>query len=129
MNYLRSEVDGFFIRARGENSKDTTEDGWWQESLASNFMAHMAWMLYFGLDFHEVWPPYIDMSLLQPAFEFFNQYVTSKNVDYAVGGFCYLRKELDSSDVLSYPEEEFGAATNHNKEWMVKIAEANGMYG
>ena len=74
MDYLRSEVDGFFIRSRGENSQDTTEDGWWQQALASNFMAHMAWMLYFGQDFHEVSPPYTDMPLLQPAFEFFNHY-------------------------------------------------------
>jgi len=129
MDYLRSDVDGFPIRGRGENAQDTTEDGWWQQAIASNFMAHMAWMLYFGLDFHELSNPYISEEYLQPAFEFFNRHVTDKNTDYAVGGFCYLRKELDSSDILSYPEEVFGTAKSRNKERMIAIAEANAEYG
>ena len=129
MDYIRSEVDGFPIRARGENSQDTTEDGWWQQAVVSNFMVHMAWLLHFGIDFHEVSPPYISSENLRPAFEFFNRHVTDKNLEYAVGGFSYLRKELDSSDIISYPEVEFGAATIRNKERMVKIAEANMQHG
>ena len=96
----RGDVDGYQIRIRGENSADTTEDGWceflkkensciqyhlgwWQEAIPWNTMAHMAWLAHFGLDFHEINEPYISSPMLQPAFEFFNRQVTSKRLEYA----------------------------------------------
>ena len=94
----RGDVDGYQIRIRGENSADTTEDGWcefgittcihrhpgwWQEAIPWNTMAHMAWLAHFGLDFHEINEPYISSPMLQPAFEFFNRQVTSKRPEYA----------------------------------------------
>ena len=91
-------MNGYQIRIRGENSDDTTEDGWckslkiisipnhpgwWQEAIPWNTMAHMAWLASFGLDFHEINEPYISSPVLQPAFEFFNRQVTSKRLEYA----------------------------------------------
>merc|ERR1719322_1217170 len=86
-------------------------------------------MLHFGLDFHELSKPYINEDYLQPAFEFFNRHVTGKNVKFAAGGFCYLRKELDSSDNITYPEGEFGRVGQGNAERMILIAEANSKDG
>ena len=92
MEQNRGDVAGYEIRVRGENAQDTTEDGWWQEAVPWNTMAHMAWLATFGLDYHEINEPYIrwgqghltpSSPLLQPAFEFFNRQVTSKRPKYA----------------------------------------------
>ena len=107
----------------------------------------MAWLAAFGLDFHEINEPYISFPDLQPALKFFNRYVTSKRLEYArqarpknkqlqtvsfpeqtllcSGGFCYLRQELDSSDVVAFPEEIFGQVrqTKH----LVSLSE--GLFG
>jgi len=124
MAQARGDVDGYQIRIRGENSDDTTEDGWWQEAIPWNTMAHMAWLANFGLDFHEINEPYISSPMLQPAFQFFNRQVTNKRLEYASGGFCYMRQELDSSDTVLFPEEVFGKAKQSNADRMVAIAES-----
>lgn len=130
MPILREWVDDDFpMRARGELSQKPTEEGWWQEGLNSNFMVHYAWMLHYGMDFTEQNHPYIDSEDLWSAHRFFNRHIHDKHLELAVGGFSYLRQELDSADKVLWPEEEFGDAKISNVDRMVAIAEWNSAQG
>lgn len=63
------------------------------------------------------------------SFFFFDKYAGQIYPKTATNAFCALHKGLDYSDKVTYPESEFGSASQKNTERADKIAAAYAKYG
>jgi hypothetical protein len=126
--------DGYIARARGETTHAHRPDQtmWFKEAPIWNNHFECLWMAMYGMDaltvrkeVHTIHD--LDVHIFAESFEYFNKYAGYKDPRDSKGVWCALRDGLDSKDTLRFPEAQFGAIDDENRE--TNIANAFADYG
>lgn len=118
------EAHGMEFFSRGEQDKEWEVYGWSTQNPEQGFYWTGIFATHCGLDMWNVpWEASAGYQY-QDAINFFNTYAGHHDPALAPAAFCALRKGLDASDTISYPEENYGVAKKSNIERYLKIAEA-----
>ncbi|MEX2428815.1 MAG: hypothetical protein WD577_11265 [Bacteroidales bacterium] len=115
--------------SRGEQDREWEIYGWSTQNPEQAFYWTAIYTTHNGLSMWNVPIKASKGARMKDAMEFFNRYANEQNPKTAKAAFCALRKGLDASDIVNYPEEQFGKAEMHNVSRYVKIAEAFKEYG
>ena len=115
--------------SRGEQDREWEIYGWSTQNPEQAFYWSAIYATHNGLSMWNV-PTKASKGLrMKEAMEFFNRYANEQNPKTATAAFCALRKGLDASDVVNYPEAKFGKVHMHNVSRYMKIAEAFQEFG
>lgn len=115
--------------SRGEQDREWEIYGWSTQNPEQAFYWSAIYATHNGLSMWNLPPKACKGERMKDAMEFFNRYANEQNPESANTAFCALRKGLDASDIVNYPEDKFGKAEMHNVSRYVKIAEAYKEYG
>lgn len=115
--------------SRGEQDREWAVYGWSTQNPRQAFYWSGIFATHCGIDMWNVPSEASKGYKYRDAIEFFNRYAGHHNPSSAPAAFCALRKGLDASDTLTYPEDEFGEAEKKNIERYLNIAEAYKIFG
>jgi hypothetical protein len=115
---------GLDVFTRGEQDAEWKVCGWSSRNPQQGFYWSALFALHCGLD---VWNIPYEASAgyeIQDAIQFFNKHAGHHDPASATAAFCALRRGLDASDTVAFPEEQFGKASKINTDRYLKIAAA-----
>lgn len=115
---------GMEFFSRGEQDKEWEVYGWSTQNPEQAFYWTGIFATHCGLDMWNVPAKASEGYHYQDAINFFNKYAGHQDPASAPAAFCALRKGLDASDTLAYPEEQFGVAQKNNIDRYLSIASA-----
>jgi len=115
--------------SRGEQDAEWKVYGWSTQNTQQAFYWSGIFATHCGIDMWNVPADASEGYQYQDAINFFNKYAGQRNPAFAQSAFCALRKGLDASDTLAYPEAIFGEAVKNNISRYLKIADAFKAYG
>lgn len=115
--------------SRGEQDGEWEIYGWSTQNPEQGFYWSAIYASHNGLSMWNVPPNASKGERMKDAMDFFNRYANEQNPETAKTAFCALRKGLDASDIVAYPEERFGKAEMKNVSRYLKIAEAYSSFG
>lgn len=120
---------GHTIFSRGEQDEEWQVCGWSSQNPPRAFYWSALFALHCKLD---VWNVPMDALATQPigeAVRVFNRYAGSNEPAGSPAAFCALRRGLDASDTVQFPEEKFGRAEKSNRARYLAIAAAHAPLG
>jgi hypothetical protein len=115
--------------SRGEQDGEWAVYGWSTKNTQQAFYWAGIFATHCGIDMWNVPASASAGYEYRDAIDFFNKYAGHHEPASAPAAFCALRKGLDASDTISYPESEFGIASKSNVERYLKIADTFSEYG
>jgi hypothetical protein len=115
--------------SRGEQDKEWEVYGWSTQNPEKGFYWSAIYATHNGLSMWNVPSKASKGVRMKDAMAFFNRYANEHNPETANAAFCALRKGLDASDVINYPEDKYGKAEMDNVSRYLKIAETFKAYG
>lgn len=115
--------------SRGEQDAEWSVYGWSTQNPKQALYWSAIYATHNGLHMWNVpWKACLGYEY-QDAIRFFNNYANEHNAKTATRAFIALRKGLDASDVISYPEEMYGKAKRSNIKRYEAIAMQHAQYG
>lgn len=115
--------------SRGEQDREWEIYGWSTQNPEQGFYWSAIYATHNGLSMWNVPTKASKGDRMKDAMEFFNRYANEHDPRTTKVAFCALRKGLDASDVVAYPEKLFGKAEMKNVSRYLKIAAAFEEYG
>ena len=130
-NEFREDVEskGKILFSRGEQDAEWKTYGWSTQNSAQAFYWSALYATHCGLS---LWNIHLEACHREehfPAFILFNRYANQVHPQTADYAFCALRRGLDASDTLSFPEAVYGEATKANTERYINITKAFESHG
>jgi hypothetical protein len=123
------EESGKVFFARGEQDAEYRTYGWSTQNIAQAFYWSALYATHCGLTLWNVRWEAAQIEENFPALELFNRYAAQVHPQTARYAFCALRRGLDASDTIYFPESTYGKANKQNVDRYVKITEAFSDYG
>lgn len=123
---FRKDVDahGMEFFSRGEQDGEWAVYGWSTQNPEQAFYWSGIFATHCGLDMWNVPNEASAGYHYQDAINFFNKYAGHHKPSSAPAAFCALRKGLDASDTIAYPENIYGSAKKNNIGRYLNIAAA-----
>lgn len=115
--------------SRGEQDGEWKVYGWSTQNPKQAFYWSGIFATHCGIDMWNVPAEASEGYQYQDAINFFNKYAGQHNPALAQSAFCALRKGLDASDTIAYPEAISGKAVKNNISRYLKIADLFKAYG
>jgi hypothetical protein len=130
-NKFKDEVTslGKDFFSRGEQDGEWAVYGWSTKNREQGLYWSSIFATYCGLDMWNLPPEACLGDHYQDAINFFNKYAGQHDPATAEAAFCALARGLDVMDTITYPENQFGAASRSNLDRYLKIVEAFKDYG
>lgn len=128
---FRDEVEskGKILFSRGEQDAEWRTYGWSTQNSAQAFYWSALYATHCGLSLWNIHLAAAQREEHFPAFILFNRYANQVHPETADYAFCALRRGLDASDTLSFPESTYGEATKSNTKRYVEIVNDFKSYG
>ena len=118
------QAHGMEFFSRGEQDGEWAVYGWSTQNTEQAFYWTGIFATHCGIDMWNVPAEACAGYHYQDAINFFNTYAGHHDPSTAPAAFCALRKGLDASDTLAYPQSLYGKAEKKNIDRYMKIAEA-----
>ena len=115
--------------SRGEQDGEWKIYGWSTNNPEQGFYWSAIYASHNGLSMWNVPWDASKGERMKDAMAFFNRYANEQTPETAKAAFCAMRKGLDASDIVNYPEEQYGKAEMQNISRYLNIAEAYKQYG
>lgn len=115
--------------SRGEQDAEWQVCGWSRQNPRQALYWSALFATTCGLDMWNLPSEACQGRTYASAINFFNQYAAHHDAATSPGAFCALRKGLDASDTMAYPEAVYGQARKSNVTRYLKIAEAFKAFG
>ena len=120
----RARLAGKTVFTRGEQDQEWKVCGWSKQNPPQAFYWSALFALHCGLDIWNIPSDALVGAQLNDAVEIFTRYAGKHDPKTAKSAFCALRRGLDASDKIAFPEAKFGKAHRRNADRYVKIAAA-----
>lgn len=118
------EAHGMEFFSRGEQDGEWAVYGWSTQNPEQAFYWSGIFATHCGIDMWNVPNEASAGYHYQDAINFFNKYAGQHKPSSAPAAFCALRKGLDASDTIAYPENIYGSAKKNNIDRYLNIAAA-----
>ena len=118
----RARQAGKTVFTRGEQDREWRICGWSKQNPNQAFYWSALFGLHCGLDIWNVPSDASGKRKLKEAIKIFAKYAGRHDPTASIGAFCALRRGLDASDKIAFPETEFGKAHRRNTQRYIKIA-------
>lgn len=128
---FRNEVEaaGKVFFARGEQDAEWKTYGWSTQNPKQAFYWSALYATHCGLTMWNVpWEACLGETFAD-AIHLFNRFAAETNPASAKRAFCALRRGLDASDTVAFPEQEYGRAVKENTRRYIDIAGSFSAYG
>lgn len=128
---FRNEVEatGKVFFARGEQDAEWKTYGWSTQNPEQAFYWSALYATHCGLTMWNVpWEACLGETYAD-AIQLFNRYAAETDPRTSKRAFCALRRGLDASDTLAFPEKQFGEAIKSNTQRYIDIADSFSQYG
>jgi len=115
--------------SRGEQDGEWQVCGWSRRNTQQALYWSAIFAAHCGLDMWNLPQEACQGEVFSRAINFFNKYAGQHDASKSPAAFCALRKGLDASDTLAYPEGTYGKAGKSNVERYLRIAERFKRFG
>jgi hypothetical protein len=123
------KANGKEFFSRGEQDAEYRTYGWSTQNIPQGLYWSAIFATHCGLDMWNVPTEASAGHAHKDALNFFNKYAGHHEAASSPAAFCALRKGLDASDTVAYPERDYGKATKANIDRYLKIAAAFRAFG
>lgn len=123
------EARGKVFFARGEQDAEWKTYGWSTQNPKQAFYWSALYATHCGLTMWNVPWEACQGETYADAINLFNRYAAETSPQRAKGAFCALRRGLDASDTVEFPESIYGEAVKSDTQRYIDIADAFSEYG